>query len=152
MTVSGTGFNPGETVDFIMHSEPVLLGSVTSDAKGVATLAFTVPAKAEVGLHTIDMIGQTSGKALKTSLQVTQQSTTTTSTTVAATTTVAPTTTVSSSAAPTVAPTTVPSGSDELPVTGWRRESHRAARRDADPARPRRSSLSRLDGSCATLG
>ena len=118
MTVSGTGFNPGETVDFIMHSEPVLLGSVTSDAKGVATLAFTVPAKAEVGLHTIDMIGQTSGKALKTSLQVTQQSTTTTSTTVAATTTVAPTTTVSSSAAPTVAPTTVPSGSDELPVTG----------------------------------
>jgi hypothetical protein len=118
VTISGTGFNPGETVDFIMHSEPVLLGSVTSDAKGVATLAFTVPAKAEVGLHTIDMIGQTSGKALKTSLQVTQQSTTTTSTTVAATTTVAPTTTVSSSAAPTVAPTTVPSGSDELPVTG----------------------------------
>jgi hypothetical protein len=118
VTVSGTGFNPGETVDFIMHSEPVLLGSVTSDAKGVATLAFTVPAKAEVGLHTIDMIGQTSGKALKTSLQVTQQSTTSTSTTVAATTTVAPTTTVSSSAAPTVAPTTVPSGSDELPVTG----------------------------------
>ena len=120
VTISGTGFNPGETVDFIMHSEPVLLGSVTSDAKGVATLAFTVPAKAEVGLHTIDMIGQTSGKALKTSLQVTQQSTTTTSTstTVAATTTVAPTTTVSSGAAPTVAPTTVPSGSDELPVTG----------------------------------
>jgi hypothetical protein len=119
VTITATGFNPAETVDFIMHSEPMLLGSVTSDSKGVATLAFTVPAKAETGLHTIDVIGQTSGKALKTSLQVTQQSTTTTtSTTVAATTTVVPSTTVPSTAAPTVAPTTSPSGSGELPVTG----------------------------------
>lgn len=118
VTVAGTGFNPGETVDFIMHSEPVLLGSATADAKGVATLAFTVPSKADTGLHTIDLIGQTSGKTLRVALQVTQQSTTTTSTTVATTTTTAPTTTRAPTTQPTPAPTTAPSDAGQLPVTG----------------------------------
>ncbi len=117
VTLAGTGFTAGETVDFIMHSDPVLLGSVTADAKGVATLAFTVPAKTETGSHLIDMIGQTSGKRLAVALQVTQASSTTTSTTVAATTTVAPTTTIASTATPSEAPTTAPAVG-QLPVTG----------------------------------
>lgn len=57
LTITGTGFKPGSKVSFTLHSTPVLLGTATADAKGVATLAVTLPADVAAGAHSIVVDG-----------------------------------------------------------------------------------------------
>ncbi|MEQ1786811.1 MAG: prenyltransferase/squalene oxidase repeat-containing protein [Acidimicrobiales bacterium] len=61
LTVTGTGFAPGELVDVTLHSTPIDLGTVTADAAGTALLTFTVPADLEPGEHSVELVGRTSG-------------------------------------------------------------------------------------------
>ena len=62
LTVSGTGFEPGETVQATLHSTPIDLGTVTADADGAVSLTFTVPADLEPGLHSVDLVGLQLGR------------------------------------------------------------------------------------------
>jgi hypothetical protein len=62
MDLVAEGFQPGETVAFYLHSDPVFLGTAVAGADGVARLRATVPADAPVGSHTVIATGGTSGR------------------------------------------------------------------------------------------
>ncbi|MFC5370528.1 LPXTG cell wall anchor domain-containing protein, partial [Arcanobacterium bovis] len=52
VTASLSGFKAGEVVSLELHSSVIgLVQNVTVDAKGMATVTFTVPASAELGVH-----------------------------------------------------------------------------------------------------
>lgn len=51
------GFAPGERVDFVLASDPVVLGTVVADAEGRARLAFTVPVGTTPGPHSVTASG-----------------------------------------------------------------------------------------------
>ena len=51
--VKGTGFAPESTVTLTLHSEPVEVGTATTDANGDFTAEVTVPADTEAGDHTV---------------------------------------------------------------------------------------------------
>ena len=70
LTVSGTGFEPGETVEATLHSTPIDLGTVTADANGAVSLTFTVPADLEPGVHSVDLVGRQSGARLSLEFEV----------------------------------------------------------------------------------
>ena len=53
VTVKGTGFAPESTVTLTLHSEPVEVGTATTDANGDFTAEVTVPADTEAGDHTV---------------------------------------------------------------------------------------------------
>jgi hypothetical protein len=62
MELVAVGFQPGETVAFYLHSEPVYLGTAVADAFGVARLMATVPADVPSGAHSVIATGGTSGR------------------------------------------------------------------------------------------
>jgi hypothetical protein len=66
-----SGFVPGETVVFVLRSDPYVLGTAVADASGVATLPALVPAWIAPGAHTVYAIGGTSGRWNTAPLQVT---------------------------------------------------------------------------------
>src|SRR5579859_3255302 len=45
-TFVAEGFKVGTSVDFILHSDPINLGSATADSSGTATLTATIPSNA----------------------------------------------------------------------------------------------------------
>ena len=51
MTVSGTGYRPGSTVDLYVYSTPVKVGTATADANGVFSAVVTLPAGLAAGTH-----------------------------------------------------------------------------------------------------
>ena len=53
VTVKGTGFAPESTVTITLHSEPVEVGTATTDENGDFTATVTVPATTEAGDHTV---------------------------------------------------------------------------------------------------
>lgn len=53
VTVRGTGFAPESTVTITLHSEPVEVGTATTDENGDFTAEVTVPANTEAGDHTV---------------------------------------------------------------------------------------------------
>jgi hypothetical protein len=57
ITVSAQIFQPGTPVSFTLFSAPVVLGTATADANGVATLTATIPAGVAPGTHTIEASG-----------------------------------------------------------------------------------------------
>ncbi len=61
VTLEARGFLPGESVDFVLHSDPVYLGTVVADAAGVARLTVTIPAGVPAGGHHVLAAGLTSG-------------------------------------------------------------------------------------------
>lgn len=61
LSLTGIGFQPGETINFTLYSTPVALGSTTADPTGSFTVSETVPAGTPVGSHTIVAVGATSG-------------------------------------------------------------------------------------------
>lgn len=74
VTVSGTGFAPGETISFELRSDPIALGALTADAQGALTGGFRIPASAPVGAHTIVALNAQSVVVASASLQVTAAS------------------------------------------------------------------------------
>jgi hypothetical protein len=61
-TVTGSGFTPGEQVQATLHSTPQVVGTVTADGGGVATVHFAVPPDLAVGQHVLVLTGLTSGR------------------------------------------------------------------------------------------
>ena len=62
MQLVAEGFQPGESVAFYLHSDPVFLGTAVADASGVARLLADVPADTPAGAHTVVATGGTSGR------------------------------------------------------------------------------------------
>jgi uncharacterized repeat protein (TIGR02543 family) len=53
ITVQGSGFVPGSTVELFVYSDPEPLGTTTADADGVISVGVVIPADLELGAHTI---------------------------------------------------------------------------------------------------
>ncbi len=53
IAISGTGFAPGATIAFELHSDPIALGMLTADADGMLQGALRIPATAPAGAHTL---------------------------------------------------------------------------------------------------
>ncbi|GAA2597070.1 hypothetical protein GCM10010435_90450 [Winogradskya consettensis] len=69
ITVIGTGFAPFSTAKVTIYSDPIVLGTVTTDANGSFSVPVTIPASLEAGSHTflasgVDPQGQTRQMAL----------------------------------------------------------------------------------------
>lgn len=62
MQLVAEGFQPGETVAFYLHSDPVFLGTAVAGADGVARLLADIPADVPAGEHTVIATGGTSGR------------------------------------------------------------------------------------------
>ncbi len=61
LTVTGHGFGAGATVQVVLHSDPVVLGTAVADGAGTFTLPVTVPTSATLGAHTIVATAAVSG-------------------------------------------------------------------------------------------
>ncbi len=59
-TVSGSGYDPNELVDLVLHSAPYNLGTARADSAGNFSTTVTLPAGVS-GSHTIIATGETSG-------------------------------------------------------------------------------------------
>ncbi|NHT19196.1 Ig-like domain-containing protein [Cellulomonas sp. IC4_254] len=105
MELVAEGFQPGETVAFYLHSDPVFLGTAIADANGVARLMATVPGDVPVGAHTVYATGGTTGRWATLAVQLA----------VPVPTAVTP---VSAPVAVPAAVTPTATGADELAVTG----------------------------------
>lgn len=53
ITISGTGFTPGATIAFELHSDPIALGTLTADADGALQGTLRIPASTPAGAHTL---------------------------------------------------------------------------------------------------
>jgi hypothetical protein len=81
ITLSGNGFQPGETITIQLFSTPVTIGSTTADPSGAFTTTVTIPANTTPGNHTIVATGLTSGTTASFAIVVTGASTAGVSTT-----------------------------------------------------------------------
>ncbi len=129
LQVTGQGFQPGEHVQIVLHSQPVQLGVLTANSAGDISGTFTIPAGMATGAHEIVMTGQTSGRVVTLALQLSLAPSTTTPTTPAV-----PTVALASTGFPTVPITAVAALMlvlGLLATVGSRRRypaAHRAAR------------------------
>ncbi|OJV28712.1 MAG: hypothetical protein BGO26_15435 [Actinobacteria bacterium 69-20] len=57
-----SGFQPSETVDVTLYSDPISLPPVRADGSGKVTISFTVPPDLPAGEHLIQAVGQKSGR------------------------------------------------------------------------------------------
>lgn len=64
ITVCGGGFIPGEQVQVVLHSDPIVLGVLTAGDDGVVRGEVTIPATAPAGTHRIQLLGVTSGRSI----------------------------------------------------------------------------------------
>ena len=53
ITVTGTGFDPDESITVELHSDPVTIATTTADASGVFTASGTIPTDTPAGDHSI---------------------------------------------------------------------------------------------------
>lgn len=80
VTVTGSGFAPGEPVDVSLHSNPVHLAVVTADANGNVSASVTIPPSTTAGLHHIVLTGGKTAATADVAIIVTSNSTTLAST------------------------------------------------------------------------
>ena len=60
---TGLGFLPGEDVVVTVHSDPINIARRTADADGRVPVSFDVPKGFDLGRHTVEFVGVTSGTA-----------------------------------------------------------------------------------------
>lgn len=70
LSVNGLGFEPGETVDLVLHSTPVTIGTPVAGAAGTIAGAFTVPGSVTPGAHTLVATGQSSERSVSVTVTV----------------------------------------------------------------------------------
>jgi len=68
--VRAAGFLPGEKAEIHLHSEPVLLDTVTADAAGAVRARVTIPVDAPSGAHTVVVTGLESGHTASATLTI----------------------------------------------------------------------------------
>lgn len=74
VVVTGERFQPGEVVEFELHSDAIALGTLTADADGRVAGSLTIPASAPVGAHTLVALHDEGGVQASAALQVTARS------------------------------------------------------------------------------
>jgi hypothetical protein len=87
ITISGGGFQPGETITLVLHSFPATLGTTTADPSGNFSTPATIPSDTPVGSHTITATGNTSGSTASTGILIATSTTSGTGTTTGGSTT-----------------------------------------------------------------
>ncbi len=87
ITITGGGFEAAESIAGVIQSDPVSIGSVTSDAAGEYVFTFTLPSTVPAGSHTVKLTGASSGVVLTAPLTVTAAQVATTTTAPATTST-----------------------------------------------------------------
>ena len=75
ITISGSSFQPGETVTIVLHSFPATLGTTTADPSGNSSATVTIPSDTPPGNHTITATGNTSGTTVSVGIVVVGSST-----------------------------------------------------------------------------
>ncbi|MFQ4150127.1 family 20 glycosylhydrolase [Arthrobacter sp. LAPM80] len=70
VTLTGSGFQPGEQVTGTVHSTPVDLGTSVADASGNVSFTWTVPASFDLGQHIVTLTGELSGRSVEASFTV----------------------------------------------------------------------------------
>jgi titin len=70
MTLTASGFTPNEWVTFAIQSTPQVLGTTQANGSGVASMTIVLPTSLPAGMHTLSMLGQTSGLGSRASLSV----------------------------------------------------------------------------------
>lgn len=70
LSVTGTGFAPGEEVAVWLRSTPVLLATGVAGADGRLSLGVTIPAATAAGAHTVTLVGVESGWRADTAVTV----------------------------------------------------------------------------------
>jgi LPXTG-motif cell wall-anchored protein len=78
ITVTGSGFIDGENVSITLHSTPVTLATVVADASGDISKSVNIPSDTPLGVHSIVLLGGTSGATATASLTVSAASSGTT--------------------------------------------------------------------------
>ena len=63
-TATGLGFLPGEEVTVTVHSDPFTVGTYRADSQGRVPVTFSMPKGVDLGAHTVDFVGVTSGTAV----------------------------------------------------------------------------------------
>jgi hypothetical protein len=71
MTATGTGFTPGENVQFVYYPGAVVIGSFVADGKGKVEARFRIPDDMRPGVHTLEATGWTSKHVLNKEFTVT---------------------------------------------------------------------------------
>ncbi|MBW3557592.1 MAG: LPXTG cell wall anchor domain-containing protein [Actinobacteria bacterium] len=65
VVAAGSGYRPGSRVEVTLNSDPISLGSATTDGAGAFEHRFTVPASASLGSHTVTASGVDSNGAAR---------------------------------------------------------------------------------------
>ena len=63
VTLSASGFVPGESVDVVLRSTPLVLATVVADSSGNVTVTVTLPTSLAAGNHTLTLTGSTDAPA-----------------------------------------------------------------------------------------
>ncbi|MFJ3384383.1 MULTISPECIES: phosphatase PAP2 family protein [unclassified Curtobacterium] len=71
LALAGTGFTAGARYQVVLHSDPVVVGTLTADAAGDLSGSVTIPAATAAGSHTIDVVDATGASALVDPLTIT---------------------------------------------------------------------------------
>lgn len=71
VTVTGTGFNPGEQISAVLHSTPVSLGAHIAGSDGNLHFTAVIPGSTPAGTHLVTLTGASSKLSASASLTVT---------------------------------------------------------------------------------
>ncbi len=81
VTIQASGWQPSAPVDIYLHSEPILIGTLTADANGDINGAVTIPADTQPGFHTLVALGlDSTGGPMGSSADITIEGSTATTT------------------------------------------------------------------------
>ncbi len=71
IALRGTGLPAGATLQVVLHSDPVTVGTLTVGADGTATGSVTIPAGTAAGSHTLDLVDASGASVLVSPLGIT---------------------------------------------------------------------------------
>lgn len=71
IALAGTGLPAGSTLQVVLRSDPVVVGTLTVGADGTATGSVTVPAGTTAGAHTLDLVDASGASVLVSPLAIT---------------------------------------------------------------------------------
>ena len=70
LVVTGTGYQPGEEVNIVLHSTPVVLAEVRADDTGALRAGIIIPADTAIGEHRLVVTGADTGRSAEAPLTV----------------------------------------------------------------------------------
>ena len=70
LTATGTGYTPGEKVQFVLYPGAVVIGSYVADAAGKVVARFRIPEETRPGDHVLEATGWTSKRVMNAAFSV----------------------------------------------------------------------------------